>query len=91
MSKAVDPISSGLDLGTELLKLINNCLRFFPDYSQKKIEQYHYHHDRYINEMTKDWHYRDDNRIDWHRDQMILIAKDFSMYLENASKEDSKK
>jgi hypothetical protein len=87
---SIDPVSAGLDLGTELLKLVNNCLRFFPDYSQKKIEDYHYHHDRYINEMAKEWHFRDDNRIDWHRDQMVIIAKDFSAFIENKTKTEVK-
>lgn len=87
---SIDPVSSGLNLGTELLKLINEVLKFFPDYSQKKIEDYHYHHQRYINEMTKDYHFRDDNRIDHHRDQMILIAQDFAQYLQKKPAQESK-
>ena len=80
-------IDAGLNLGTELLKLIHNMLKFFPDYTQKKIEDYHYHHKRYVEELVKDYHVRDDNRIDYHRDQMRLILKDFSEYIDTKTKE----
>jgi hypothetical protein len=88
-TKATDPITAGLDLGTELIKLVSNILKFFPDYTQKKIEDYHYHHKRYLEEIVKDYHIRDDNRIDFHRDQMLMIIQDFSQYIDVKSKKEN--
>ena len=78
----IDPITTGLELGTELLKLVNKVLDFFPDYENKKIELYHYHAERYAEELTKDYKFRDDNRIDYHRDQMALVAQDFAKFID---------
>jgi hypothetical protein len=84
---SLDPISAGLDLGTELLKFLNNVSKFFPDYKQKKLEEYHYHHDRYVNELKMEPTLRDDGRIDYHRTCMVTILSDFSTYLEVKQKE----
>lgn len=83
----IDPVTAGFDFGAELLKLVSSVLKFFPDYSQGKIEDYHYHHKRYIEEMAKEFHYRDDGRIDAHREQMIIIYQDFKSYLEKQLQE----
>lgn len=84
---SADPVTAGLNLGTEIIKLVSNLLKFFPDYTQKKVEEYHYHNKRYTEEMIKDYHYRDDNRVDYHRDQMLLIIQDFGKYIEQKSKD----
>lgn len=86
----VDPFTAGFDFGAELLKLVSNILKFFPDYSQAKVETFHYHHERYTNEMVKEYHFRDDGRIDYHRDQMLLIYKDFRAFIEKQEVKDDK-
>lgn len=83
---SADPVSAGLDLGTEFLKFLQVVATFFPDYKQSKVEDYSYHHRRYVDEMKKDVLIRDDNRVDYHRDQMLLILEDFSDYIKDKSK-----
>jgi hypothetical protein len=87
---SVDPVTSGLNLGTELVKLVGSVLRFFPDYGQKKAEEFHYHHRRYEEEIVKDFKFRDDNRVDFHRDRMIMLLRDFGAYIEMKQKESGK-
>jgi hypothetical protein len=85
--KSTDAISAGIDLANQLFKFMDDLLKFFPDYEQKKVEQFHEHHQRYLNEIVKDFHFRDDNRIDWHRDQMLLLFQDFNTYITKVAKE----
>lgn len=79
---SLDPISAGLNFGAEVAKMIVALSKFFPDYGQKKLEDYNYHHRRYVEELTKVPTQRDDNRIDYHKDQMQIILKDFSSFLQ---------
>lgn len=78
---SADPLTAGLDLGTELLKFLSLVSKYFPDYKESKLEDYHYHHDRYVEELKKDIPNRDDSRIDYHKDQMTIILHDFSEFL----------
>lgn len=79
---SLDPITAGLDFGAEVAKMVVALSKFFPDYGQKKLEDYNYHHRRYVEELTKIPTQRDDNRIDFHKQNMNLILKDFSSFLQ---------
>ena len=80
-----DPLTAGLNLGSELLNVVGKIVDRMPTYSQKKKEEYHKLRTQYENEKNQVYSLRDDNLVSIYRYSLLRYVSTFKNEISESS------
>lgn len=71
-----------VEAATVLISLVNKLIDLFPDYEQKKKEEFYYLKKRYEEAKSQSFPLRDDNQVEIYRNDLIRFIETFNTYLD---------